>query len=102
MLSTKEAKCVCDNIHCANNEELKEKLKSLVQFFDKERDRNIIVFYLNGYSYIDIAALLNVSIATIYRKKNMLYAYVRCHITRDEVQELLDCFWKEKGNGEAK
>ena len=98
MLSMKEAKCVCDNIHRANNEELKEKIKSLMQFFDKERDKKIIMFYLNGYSYIEIASLFDVSVTTIYRKKNLLYTLVRCHITREEVQEILDCFWKEKEN----
>lgn len=98
MLSLRQAKCICDNVHRANNAELKEKIAGLDIYFDKERDKKIIMFYLNGYSYVDIASLFDVSVATIYRKKNLLYNLVRCHITQEEVQEILDCFWKEKEN----
>lgn len=98
MLSLKQAKCVCDNIHRANNSELKASISALSEFFEKDRDKKIIMFYLNGYHYVEIASLLNVSIPTIYRKRELLYNLVRCHLTEEQVAEVLDCFWKEKEN----
>lgn len=98
MLSLKQAKCVCDNIHKANNSELKAKLSSLSEYFEKVRDKKIVLFYLNGYHYVQIASLLGVSIPTIYRKRELLYNLVRCNLTEEEVADVLDCFWKEKEN----
>ena len=96
MLTIKQAKLVCDYLHKTEEAELKEKVTALIDYFPKQRDKNILKFYLSGYDYIKIASLFDVAISTIYRRKRELYSLVRAHITEEDAQTLLECFERKE------
>ena len=97
MLTTKQAKIVCDYLHKCDDTELKEKVNALVDYFPKQRDRSILSFYLSGYGYAKISVLFEVAISTIYRRKHELYNLVRAHISEKDAELILECFGKGKG-----
>ena len=96
MLTIKQAKLVCDYLHKTDDGLLKVKVSDLIDYFPKQRDKNILKFYLSGYNYIKIASLFDVAISTIYRRKRELYNLVRARITEEDAQTLLECFERKK------